>query len=755
MINYQIIKLKKLLVLKNQPSTQVDGIKHQVNPTTEPPAHKNKIQKRTQVVTRKSGKKKAHDEETYHSLFEHPVKDHVTVKTSLKSILKKEQVLPQIHKLVCECHEIMIQTYQFIRLYFLHRYHMVKNNIITGSLKTPPQTLVPSPHELNPDDPDTSTLSFDKTLMTYFITACGRKSKRGHPPDYPILIEEFQTFYETQFSPLIDKREKYSLVGKSQVIQFLGIELATCITNNIWMHFPKRLLKTMVLLNPFPELKKYHLQQLMYCLLTTETDNIVDKYLTWSVSIRDQFLPPIEGSHFYCLKKQPERYLYYSLLMNETIEQHNEAIKYSTVLTDVEKRQQTFRLFQPLSLRHQMRPAYITIDSQVLIDLFCEGKKKVLKGDRDAVWQQIFHIDRRVMRKRGYHLTSIKTDGIGVSISFEREGFSKYGKKPKDNGVEHEHYLDRLSPEDLTRCHGLSVVVGDPGKHDLIRLMNEDGKCLRYTACQRRFESRSGHCWKIMKNKRHREKIEDIEKVLSNVNSKTVDYQRFKEYIKVKRQVTDRVSPFYCQELSRKMRWRVCIARRKSEDLFLNQIEKTYGHPEDLLFCLGDWSQTRMRHMPSTLGVGIRRLIRRRFHTVLVSEYGSSKYCCQCHHELQNYKPVQKGEKKRSKRYRKSKRKKKQKSVVQRPEAERNLPVMSDERRQELTQKLHRVLWCPECQSMSPEGVKTWFFNRDTNACRNLLYLSEEWFRSRTRPDPFKSQKLTGEVSVLKEEEPS
>ena len=443
-----------------------------------------------------STEKLENNEETYHSLFDkHPVNSQVTVKTSLKSILKKEQVLPEIHKLVGECHEIMIQTYQFIRLYFLYRYHLVKTNLSSGILKTPPQTLVPSPHELNPDDPDMSTLPFDQTLMTYFIIAGGQKDKRGRPSSYPILSEEFRNFYKSSFSPLIGKREKYSLFRKSQVIQFLGIELATCITNNIWMHLPKRLLKIMTLLNPFPELKKYHLQQLMNCLLANETSNIIDRYLTWSVSIRDQFLPAIQGSHYYHLKKQPELYLYYSLLMNERLEQHNETINCSPVLTEVEKRQQTVRLFQPLSLRHQMRPAYITIDSQVLIDLFCEGKKKDLKADRDAVWQQIFYTDRRVMRKRGYHLTSIKTDGVGVSISFERDGSSKYAKKPKDKGETPEHYLDRLSPEDLSRCQGLSLVVGDPGKHDLIRLMNEDGECLRYTACQRRFESRSGHCW--------------------------------------------------------------------------------------------------------------------------------------------------------------------------------------------------------------------------------------------------------------------
>ena len=47
-----------------------------------------------------------------------------TVKTSLKSILRNYQdIQPEINKLVIRCNDIVIQTYQFIRLYVLHKYH--------------------------------------------------------------------------------------------------------------------------------------------------------------------------------------------------------------------------------------------------------------------------------------------------------------------------------------------------------------------------------------------------------------------------------------------------------------------------------------------------------------------------------------------------------------------------------------------------------------------------------------------------------
>lgn len=59
------------------------------------------------------------------SLFSPNVKGNfTTVKTSLKSILKDyDKNFPIINNLVIECNDIVVRTYQFIRLYILHKYH--------------------------------------------------------------------------------------------------------------------------------------------------------------------------------------------------------------------------------------------------------------------------------------------------------------------------------------------------------------------------------------------------------------------------------------------------------------------------------------------------------------------------------------------------------------------------------------------------------------------------------------------------------
>lgn len=702
----------------------------------------------------------------------------MTIKTSLKHIIRDPGTIPLITQLVYECHDIMIKSYQLIRLYFLNRYHLIRYQLEQGLMTTPPRSLLPTQHELDPINPNDSYPPFDQTLMTYFINTGGVQDVRGRPPkqENQLLIKDLQTFYDMEFQPLINQ-DKYSLKGKSQVKQYLGIELKTCIETNISMHFAKRLLHVMTVLNPFPELNRHHLQKLLSCLLNNEVDRIIrEDHKLWCQIIREDFLPPLNSeskSHSYQLKVNPIEYLYYTFLMNETLETYNERILSSTTLTENQKKQKLTQIFQPLSLRHHMTPCYITLDSQVMIDLFCEGKKKDLKEDRDGAWKQIIRTERKVMNKKGFHFTTIKTDGVGVSICFERDGYDS--KKPKHKTEPKELYLDELSETDLEVCRSRKLVSGDQGKHDLIRMMDDDGIELRYTNCQRRFESKRKRSDRIIRHEKHTHQIEKYEQLLSNVNSKTVNYQRFKEYIKLKTFVDGKVKDFYQEELYRKIRWRVCIGRRKSEDQFLKQIEETYGKPKEILLCVGDWSQNgQMRNLLPSLGVGLRSLLRKRYRVVLVHEYGTSKYCFQCYDELQHYQslktapssphhsqePVRHGswlkprhlEKEAKRKGKFNFRIERPKVIVPSPPPNTEAPKMCEEHRKELRSRLHRVLWCPHCQSMSPEGVTTWFFNRDTNACRNMLFLANEWFRNRTRPLPFRRVKKEGELQVVDRE---
>jgi len=111
--------------------------------------------------------------------------------------------------------------------------------------------------------------------------------------------------------------------------------------------------------------------------------------------------------------------------------------------------------------------------------------------------------------------------------------------------------------------------------------------------------------------------VKDIETILSTYNSKTFDYQFFKEYIKQESIFNPQMESFYHQEIWRKMKWRVWINRRRIEDQFLNRIEKIYGRPVDIIICYGNWIQfsktQQMKYLMPNQGVGLRRLINKSF----------------------------------------------------------------------------------------------------------------------------------------------
>ena len=88
----------------------------------------------------------------------------------------------------------------------------------------------------------------------------------------------------------------------------------------------------------------------------------------------------------------------------------------------------------------------------------------------------------------------------------------------------------------------------------------------------------------------------------------------------------------------RKLNWRSKVYRQKSEDKFLNRIEEKFGN--NLLICIGDWSnkQGSCIRGPSTMGIGIKKLVNKRFNTLLIDEYNTSKKCCNCHKDIENVK---------------------------------------------------------------------------------------------------------------------
>ena len=613
---------------------------------------------------RKKRKKKPKDK-IQKSVFEPKTRGNfIVVKTSLKSVLKDyETNFPIINNLVLECNEIVIRTYQFIRLFILHKYYMNE---------TIPQ--------------------LDKDTILYFIRAGGIRDKRGKTATNKVFEKELNDFYDKEYQPCINK-PKYNLKNKSYITPYLAQQIQTSFNNNLKEHFITRMRRFMNVMKPIDDMDKNDFNKIKNLILLDKMDKIPENYKRWGENIKSNYLPKeYEKCYGYDVKVKPEKYLFYTIKMNETIEKLNNAIRNNKDLTEEDKRCKIKKLFQPISLRNTIIPSYITIDTNVILSLFkSKGESqmnKKTKKYKNHIWDKIFKTNKKVMKMNGYEYKTILTDGIGVSICFQKSG--KRYKENKNIDEDNDVYIAELCNEDLEMCKSKKIISIDPGKNSLVYMLDENKNKLRYSCCQRRRESLRKRCNKIILREKQKNKIIEEETKLSSYNCKSVNYNKFKKYITEKSKLNDKVRDFYEKELYRKLKWRNWIYQRKSEDKFLNRIEETYGNKEDLLLCYGNWSNNKqMKYIMPTKGVGLRRVIQKKFSVVLVDEFRTSKLCSHCNCELEHY------------------------------------------------NNLHRVLVCRGCKSSGSESKNTTFMNRDMNACMNMLHISKSWIQSKIRPKQF------------------
>lgn len=151
------------------------------------------------------------------------------------------------------------------------------------------------------------------------------------------------------------------------------------------------------------------------------------------------------------------------------------------------------------------------------------------------------------------------------------------------------------------------------------------------------------------------------------------------------------------------MKLRQKVYARQSEDKLLQEMEEVYS--SKALMVYGDWSRsTQMKGHCPTKGVGLRRLIAKRFDTVLMDEFRTSKLCSKCY--LNGTIPN-----------------------------EVKLWRCGDGR------KKFRCLVCHGC-SGSESNQKT-FMTRDLNSALNIHFLALDWIYNQSRPSFFKRAQTT------------
>jgi hypothetical protein len=379
------------------------------------------------------------------------------------------------------------------------------------------------------------------------------------------------------------------------------------------------------------------------------------------------------------------------------------------------------RLFNVLPLRTNIIGKNICIDTCALISNFLgdesttEHLKNYKKDDNQYnLWNRFFRLNKKVFNKNNYKFTyMIRTDAISSCILFVRVDNNGNIVSKKFKKCSEEINTDYIEKTTITeQLKYMKVVIADPGKSDLIYCGSRDNdnnlETFRYTQNQRRIETRNKKYNNIIYNINKETNINDInikehETVLSKHNSKTVDYNMFKNYCIEKNKLNNTIYKHYQQNLFRKLKFNRFINTQKSESKLIKNFATKFGKPDNTIFVLGDWDKGdyHMKGLEPSICKKFRRIFKNAgYKTFLINEFRTSKLCNCCHNELDKF--------------------------MIRPSKK---PKLLKENKNELVNGLLR------CQSIKPKCEI--IHNRDKNAVINMLSIVKSVFDTGLRPKQF------------------
>jgi hypothetical protein len=636
-----------------------------------------------------------------------------TNKDNIMNIIKEETILPIINDLVNRTNKIVIHSYQFLKLYFIYLY---ENN---------------QPFPI-----------LDKEyICDIFKVITKRKCGTGGYTDknMPNQLKTLDTFYKEHYSKTISDNEILYYDKLSYILAYEAIDMITNINNNIQEHFIDHLNKYVNIVfdvkakrdeitknnkdkiirkelhkKNYEEYNKVKKDLITFGELTSDI-----KYHDW---IKEQKLKLFPNKNvfdneniYYHLKSNTQDFLISMFHVCNELEKINN-IK-------IEKEEKQIRLFNVLPLRTNIIGKNICIDTCALISNFLgdESTSEYLatykkQNKYKELWGRFFNLDNKVFKKNKYAFNyMIRTDMISCCILFIRlDANGKPLKKTISNKkLTEEVNTDYIEKVELTEeIRSKKVVCIDPGKSDLIYCgsKNDDGdlETFRYTQNQRRLETRLKKYNKIMYNvnketKINEKTVKEHETILSKLNSKTINYEKFMLYCIEKNKLNYLLYSHYEQSFFRKFKLNRFINTQKSESKMTKNFANKFGKPQDTLFIMGDWDKGdyNMKGKEPTICKKFRRIFKNAgYKTFLINEFRTSKLCNCCNNELEMF-----------------------------LERESHKPKLKKENKKELVSGLLR------CQSIKPKCEI--IHNRDKNAVQNMLNIVENIFSTGKRPDLF------------------
>ena len=187
-------------------------------------------------------------------------------------------------------------------------------------------------------------------------------------------------------------------------------------------------------------------------------------------------------------------------------------------------------------------------------------------------------------------------------------------------------YLEDLNENQLKELKNNNWVVCDPGKRILLYMKNKNGIRFRYSNRQYVKDIKRLKYQRLLKNYKDKQNISKIENELSNYNSKTCNFELFKNFITTKNKLNEILMEKYCNQKFRKYKWYSYINKKKTESKIIKTIKNKFG--KNAIINYGDWNSNggiQMRNFISTPNLGLKRKLAEQMKVYNLDEFRTSK----------------------------------------------------------------------------------------------------------------------------------
>ena len=560
-----------------------------------------------------------------------------TIKTSLKSVVRSNDVIIKLNNTALMINRIMTHSLLFLKLYLIHCYD---NNVQLPKL--------------------------DKQFITSVMKVlCITPKPRGNINNSTIEIKDTLTLFYKEHYEKFQLGEKLNYINMTTILNsYMNTEIITMYETNIKQNFVEYVERFVNVVWD----KKGRIESIKQSKSKTETSDISklcsdlrkikndllnvgkDKtsdscYHEWINQEILKMMPTRkleENSVYYDIKCKPQDYLLFMFYMMKYIEALDEKIS------------------NVCPLRSEIIPKHFTLDTDTLIRL-CFTKKQGTKTfyrsngnivkHQDRIWNFFFKTDMKCFHRcNDNHKYTfdhmIYTDGVSCSILLKRKGYIGRDVRLPEIIKRDEQYIDELDPKKLESLKDKKIVAIDPNLSDLLYCVDSNEKDqvkYRYTQDTRRKETKQKKYRDILQEHKKTyiedKTVQEWENILSNFNKKTLDFVKFKDYIKQKNEINLKLSEFYNKYLFRKLKLSSYIRRQITEDRLLKRFKNMFGDKNGTIVCIGDFEQKHhMKFKEPVKGKGFRSLFRKAGYSVfLVDEHRTSCRCSFCGGECEKF----------------------------------------------------------------------------------------------------------------------